>query len=73
MKQQKKLTFSWFHDLQWQDMNCDLHKSLERGIAVEINSSYLRDLPALLELCEEINPYVSVASDMHKLERLGEC
>lgn len=54
-------------------MRAILTKSLERGVAVEINSSYLRDIPALLQLCEEINPYVSVASDMHKLERLGEC
>lgn len=54
-------------------MRAILTKSVERGIAVEINSSYLRDIPALLRLCEEINPYVSVASDMHKVERLGEC
>jgi len=50
-----------------------LKKSLDRGVAVEINSSYLRDFPAFLELCAEINPYISVASDVHHLERLGEC
>lgn len=47
--------------------------SLERNIAVEINSSYLRDVPAFLTLCAEINPYVSIGSDVHKLEELGRC
>ncbi|MCD5401202.1 PHP domain-containing protein [candidate division NPL-UPA2 bacterium] len=50
-----------------------LQKSLERGIAVEINTSYLRDVPAFLRLCADVNPYVSVGSDMHRLEQLGEC
>ena len=47
--------------------------SLERNIAVEINSSYLRDVPAFLKLCAEINPYVSIGSDVHGLEELGRC
>ena len=50
-----------------------LKRSLERGIAVEINPSYLQDLSAFLRLCAEINPYVSLGSDMHHLEQLGEC
>ena len=47
--------------------------TLERGIAIEINSSYLRDMPAFLGLCAEINPYVSVGSDVHRVEDMGRC
>lgn len=50
-----------------------LEASLERGIAVEINSSYLADVPGFLALCEEINPFVSVGSDAHRTEELGRC
>ncbi len=45
----------------------------ERGVAVEINSSYLRDVPAFLRLCAEVNPLVSIGSDVHRLEELGRC
>lgn len=48
-------------------------KSLERGIAVEINTSYMQNLAGFLRLCVEINPYVSIGSDMHCLEQLVEC
>ncbi len=47
--------------------------SLRRGIAVEINTSYLRDLPAFLKLCAEVNPYVSIGSDAHRLVQVGTC
>jgi len=47
--------------------------TLERRIAIEINSSYLVDMPAFLALCEEINPYVSIGSDAHRLSELGRC
>ncbi|WFU51022.1 PHP domain-containing protein [Sinorhizobium terangae] len=47
--------------------------TLERGIAIEINSSYLVDMPAFLALCEEVNPFVSIGSDAHKLSELGRC
>ncbi|WP_139793349.1 PHP domain-containing protein [Ensifer aridi] len=47
--------------------------TLERGIAIEINSSYLADMPAFLALCGEINPFVSIGSDAHKLSELGRC
>ncbi|OAP39790.1 histidinol-phosphatase [Sinorhizobium glycinis] len=47
--------------------------TLERQIAIEINSSYLADMPAFLALCEEVNPLVSVGSDAHRLEQLGHC
>ena len=48
-------------------------KSLVRGIAVEINSAYIHNLPLFLEPFAEINPYVSIGSDMHVLENLGHC
>lgn len=47
--------------------------SVERGVAIEINSSYARDLDGLLRLLEEMNPFVSIGSDMHRLEHLGRC
>lgn len=47
--------------------------SLEREIAIEINSSYLVDTDAFLRLCEEVNPFVSIGSDVHRLEDLGHC
>lgn len=50
-----------------------MEKSLERGIAVEISSSYLPDLSAFLSLCAEANPFVSIGSDMHRLADLGRC
>jgi putative hydrolase len=45
--------------------------SLERGIAVEINSNNAEDFPAFLRLCAAVNPFVSIGSDVHRLETLG--
>jgi putative hydrolase len=45
----------------------------ERGVAVEINSSYLADWDTFLALCEEVNPLVSIGSDAHGPEELGRC
>jgi putative hydrolase len=50
-----------------------LEASLERGIAVEINASYLADVPGFLRLCSEINPFVSIGSDAHRLSEIGRC
>jgi len=47
--------------------------SVERRIAVEVNTSYVQDLDRLLNIFDELNPFVSIASDMHQLERLGHC
>ena len=47
--------------------------TLGRGIAIEINSSYLRDPDLFLKLCEEINPFVSIGSDAHHVSELGKC
>lgn len=47
--------------------------SLERGIAFEINSSYHGDLEVVTRLCGEVNPVVSIGSDVHRLAELGRC
>ena len=47
--------------------------SLERGIAIEINSKYTTDLDPFLALCREVNPFISVGSDAHRLSELGTC
>ena len=47
--------------------------TLDRGIAIEINSSYLVDFANFIMLCDEINPFVSIGSDAHKLNELGAC
>jgi putative hydrolase len=50
-----------------------MEKSLTRGVAIEISASYLHDAAAFLGLCREINPFVSIGSDMHKLADVGGC
>jgi putative hydrolase len=50
-----------------------LTTSVETGVAVEISTSYLVDISSFLELCQEVNPYVSVGSDVHALEDVGQC
>jgi putative hydrolase len=50
-----------------------LETSLERGIAVEINTSYLFEIEPFLELCNVVNPFVSIGSDAHGAEELGRC
>ena len=50
-----------------------LEISLKRKIAVEINSSHIKDFDSFLELCFQINPYVSIGSDVHNLKQLGAC
>lgn len=50
-----------------------MEASVQTGVAVEINSSYLRDVHAFLRLCQEIDPWVSVGSDAHRLDELGRC
>lgn len=50
-----------------------LEHANQRAIAVEINSSYTQDLPGFLALCAEVNPYVSIGSDVHRVEKLGHC
>lgn len=60
-------------DLPADLMRTLVRESVARGVAVEINSSYLRDVDGMLALFDELNPYVSIASDMHRLADLGQC
>lgn len=48
-------------------------ESIGRGVAIEINSSYIRDMDSFLALCAKTNPLISVGSDVHLLEDLGVC
>lgn len=50
-----------------------MEASLERGIAFEISTSYLVDAPAFLDLCQQINPVVSIGSDVHDLAVMATC
>lgn len=50
-----------------------MRATLDRGIAIEINTSYTRDLDRFLGLCRKVNPVVSIGSDVHRLADLGQC
>ncbi len=43
------------------------------GVAVEINASYVKDADRMLALLDELNPRVSVGSDVHALDDVGRC
>ena len=60
-------------DLPEELMRSLMIQTRDRGIAIEISSSYLIDLSAFLALCREVNPLVSIGSDMHQLKDLGRC
>jgi putative hydrolase len=47
--------------------------SVKTAVAIEINTSYLRDVDGFLKLCATVNPYVSIGSDAHTLEAIGQC
>jgi putative hydrolase len=47
--------------------------TLKSGVAIEINSSYLVDPDAFLRLLAEVNPFVSIGSDVHKLHEVAHC
>jgi len=47
--------------------------SAKTAVAIEINTSYLRDVDGFLKLCTVVNPYVSIGSDAHTLEAIGQC
>jgi len=50
-----------------------MQAALERGVAIEINTAYTRDLDGLLAVCRKMNPLVSIGSDVHRLGELGTC
>ena len=54
-------------------MRAIIAASLERGVAVEISSSYHADLQPFLTLCRELNPFVSIGSDAHESADVGRC
>jgi putative hydrolase len=47
--------------------------SAKTAVAIEINTSYLLDVDGFLKLCSEVNPYISIGSDAHTLEAIGQC
>ncbi|MCF3641813.1 PHP domain-containing protein [Rhizobium sp. TRM95111] len=47
--------------------------TLERPVAIEINSSYLVNMARFIDLCREIDPIVSIGSDAHRLDEIGTC
>jgi putative hydrolase len=50
-----------------------MEAALERGVAIEINTAYTRDLDGFLALCRRVNPLISVGSDVHRVSDLGHC
>jgi putative hydrolase len=54
-------------------MRALMERSNARGIAIEVNSAYLKDIDAFLRLCADVNPIISIGSDMHRLNDLGQC
>jgi len=42
------------------------------GTVIEINSSYLSESSPLFELCSVLDPLISLGSDAHNLEQLGQ-
>jgi len=50
-----------------------IEASMDRGIAVEINSSYPPDLSPMIALCRELDPFVSIGSDAHERAEVGKC
>lgn len=50
-----------------------IEASMTRGIAVELNTSYHPDLSPMLDLCRELDPFVSIGSDAHERAEVGKC
>jgi putative hydrolase len=50
-----------------------MNATIKRNIAIEINTSYLTDVDGFLQLCEEINPKISIGSDVHQINEMGVC
>ncbi len=50
-----------------------MRATLKAEVAIEINSSYLVDPENFLRLCAEIDPFVSIGSDVHSLDEIGRC
>lgn len=50
-----------------------MREACARGIAIELNSSYISNLFDFCSLAMEQNPLISIGSDVHKLDELGQC
>lgn len=50
-----------------------MQEAAARGIAIELNSSYIADMRDFCSLAAEENPLVSIGSDVHHLADLGRC
>ncbi|MBO9610959.1 MAG: PHP domain-containing protein [Paenibacillaceae bacterium] len=50
-----------------------MRESLVRGIAMEINPTYLNGPGLYLALAQRINPFVSIGSDAHDTVQIGAC
>jgi putative hydrolase len=50
-----------------------LAEARRNGKVVEINCSYMNDLGKYLSFLKETDPLVSIASDAHTLDQIGEC
>jgi putative hydrolase len=50
-----------------------LNESVRCETAMEISSSYLREPGTFMDLCAELNPHVSIGSDVHELRAMGSC
>ncbi|MCX5807986.1 MAG: PHP domain-containing protein [Proteobacteria bacterium] len=50
-----------------------MRKACERGIAIELNSSYISNMYDFCSLAREENPLISIGSDVHKIDELGQC
>jgi len=57
--------------------NIDLVRELvimckEKGIVVEINSRYHKNLNEIMKIVMDINPYISLGSDAHSINEVGD-
>ena len=47
--------------------------SKANNIAIELNSKYIKNAYDFLSACGDINPLISIGSDAHKKENVGDC
>lgn len=50
-----------------------MREACVRGIAIEMNSSYISNLSDYCSIAFEENPLISIGSDVHGIEELGQC
>jgi len=67
------MTYRRFGDFPVHGYELLMRESLVRGIAMEINPTYLNGPGSYLALAQRINPFVSIGSDAHDTVRIGAC